>query len=66
MKHIDARAALDNGFLMELFAQVEETALINLDGAEYTDAFTPLVSKAQRATIRLLREQLEEACRVKQ
>ena len=66
MRHIDARAALDNEFLMKLFDQVEETALINLDGAEYSDTTTPLVSKAQRATIRLLREQLEEACRVKQ
>ena len=66
MRHIDARAALDNEFLMKLFDQVEEVALTNLDGAEYSDTTTPLVSKAQRATIRLLREQLEEACRVKQ
>ena len=64
MEHIDARAALDNRFLMKLFKQVEDTALSNLDGAAYTDTTTPLVSKAERATIRLLREELESACGV--
>ena len=64
MDHIDARAALDNPFLMELFDKAEEIALSDLDGASYEDHITPLVSKAERATIRSLRKQLEYACRV--
>ena len=66
MKHVDADAALRNEFLMELFQGVEETAMDNFKGCSLEDHLTPVYSKAQMATISLLREQLEEACKVQQ
>ncbi len=64
MKHADAAAALQNKYLMELFDQIETTADSNFMGSDYSDSTGHIISKAQRATIRLLREELEEACKV--
>lgn len=66
MKHVDARAALDNEFLMKIFNEVIETSEANFMGASNDDVYTPIASRAVIKTIRSIKDQLEEACKVKQ
>lgn len=64
MNYIDAQAALDNKFLMEVLDKMSDTALTNIESAELDDDRTRLANSIVRTTIRSIREQLEEACKV--
>ena len=64
MKHIDAQAALDNQFLMQLFDEAMEMGLTNIEAADNQDDLTRFEGVVQRRVIRSILEQLQEACKV--
>ena len=64
MRHVDARSALENRFLMETIEQLKETSRDNYRGASNEDHLTRLVSVRQEAILDTLLDVLEQACKV--